>query len=114
MPNNLGYGPEKAPQDNYYMLPVIERLAEWKDTKGTMVGVLAESWEADPKALTFTWHLRKGVKFHDGTDWNAEACRWNFQLALDASLYSQDESYLLRLGDGRTMGVNVADFADGL
>jgi peptide/nickel transport system substrate-binding protein len=85
IPNVLGYQPEKAPSDNFYMLPVIEHLCEWGDnTEGKMVGVLAESWEADPVNLTFTWHLRKGVKFHDGTDWNAEACRWNFQQGLDA------------------------------
>ncbi|MBN1177221.1 MAG: ABC transporter substrate-binding protein [Dehalococcoidales bacterium] len=88
IPNNLGYAPDKAPSDNYLMLPVIEHLAEWGDTKGTLVGVLAESWDVDPANLTFTWHLRKGVKFHDGTPWNAEACRWNFQLGLDTGRLS--------------------------
>jgi peptide/nickel transport system substrate-binding protein len=38
-------------------------------------------WGPDYKSITFT--LRKGVKFQDGTDWNAEACRWNFQMLLD-------------------------------
>jgi peptide/nickel transport system substrate-binding protein len=73
------------------MLPVIERMAEWGDNKGTMVGILAESWDVDPQALTFTWHIRKGVKFHDGTDWNAEACRWNFQMGLDANRLSMGQ-----------------------
>jgi len=38
---------------------------------------LAESWQSpDPKTLIFK--LRQGVKFHDGTDFNAEAARSNF------------------------------------
>jgi peptide/nickel transport system substrate-binding protein len=37
---------------------------------------LAESWETpDPKTLVLK--LRKGVIFHDGSPWNAEAARWN-------------------------------------
>ncbi len=37
---------------------------------------LAESWESpDPKTMVLK--LRKGVTFHDGSPWNAEAARWN-------------------------------------
>jgi peptide/nickel transport system substrate-binding protein len=43
---------------------------------------LAESWDtSDPKAVVFK--LRKGVKFHDGTNFDAEAVRWNIQRILD-------------------------------
>jgi peptide/nickel transport system substrate-binding protein len=43
---------------------------------------LAESWDtSNPTAVIFK--LRRGVKFHDGTEFNAEAVRWNIQRILD-------------------------------
>jgi peptide/nickel transport system substrate-binding protein len=83
IPKNLGYPPEKAPNDTFQMAPVLERLCEWGSTSGELVGVLATSWESDQAANTITWHLRQGVKFSDGTDFNAEAVRWNVQLQID-------------------------------
>ena len=38
---------------------------------------LAEDWTVDTDAKTITFYLRKGVKFTDGSDFNAEAVAWN-------------------------------------
>jgi len=81
-PKNLGYTPEWAPADSIFMLPVAERLIDW-DAKGNVIPWLAESWEMDPVKATVTFHLRKGVKFHEGSRFNAEAVKWNYQLRLD-------------------------------
>jgi peptide/nickel transport system substrate-binding protein len=83
IPKNIGYPPEKAPNDTFQMAPAVERLCEWGSTKGELVPVLATSWESDHAANTITYHLRQGVKFSDGTDFNAEAVRWNVQLQID-------------------------------
>ncbi len=52
---------------------------------------LAESWEISDDGLTYTFHLRKDVKFHDGTDFNSEAVKFNFQRLIDPSFEFYDE-----------------------
>ncbi|MFB6468371.1 ABC transporter substrate-binding protein [Cytobacillus sp. Hz8] len=39
---------------------------------------LAEKYESTKDGLKYTFHLRKGIKFHDGTDFNADAVVFNF------------------------------------
>jgi peptide/nickel transport system substrate-binding protein len=43
-----------------------------------LVGGLAETWEGEPTDTVYTFHLREGVTFHDGTPLNAEAVKINF------------------------------------
>ncbi|MFO8059654.1 MAG: ABC transporter substrate-binding protein [Bacillota bacterium] len=45
--------------------------------------VLAERWDISSDGLTYTFHLREGVKFHDGTDLDAEAVRFSFARAIE-------------------------------
>jgi peptide/nickel transport system substrate-binding protein len=44
-----------------------------------IVGQLAERWEIAPDGKAYTFFLRQGVKFHDGTDFNAEAVKINVE-----------------------------------
>lgn len=53
------------------------------DSKGELHGQLAQSWEVTPDGLAYTFHLRAGVRFHDGTPCNAEAVRESFLRLLD-------------------------------
>ena len=58
---------------------VVETLVTLKPGTGDqIIGGLAESWDISSDGLTYTFHLRSGVKFHDGTDFNAEAVKFNF------------------------------------
>ena len=43
----------------------------------TLVPGLAKSWDASSDGLTYTFHLQTGVKFQDGTDFNADAAVYN-------------------------------------
>jgi peptide/nickel transport system substrate-binding protein len=63
--------------------PAFEGLIQF-DLTGTgpvtLKPALAEKWEQAPDdKQTWIFHLRKGVKFHDGTDFNADAVLWNLE-----------------------------------
>jgi peptide/nickel transport system substrate-binding protein len=62
--------------------PIFEGLVLWDLTRTDQLAALrpglAEKWEQDPADnKTWIFHLRHGVKFHDGTDFNADAVIWN-------------------------------------
>ncbi|HEX5503672.1 MAG TPA: ABC transporter substrate-binding protein [Thermomicrobiales bacterium] len=50
---------------------------------------LAESWEATPDATVYTFKLRQGVRFHDGTPFNAAAVKFNFDRIADSKTASK-------------------------
>jgi peptide/nickel transport system substrate-binding protein len=81
----IGVPWENATIDTKLMTPVIETLLV-EDTSGKTYFHLATAYKVDENAKTITFTLRKGVKFHDGTDFNAEAVRWNWQNAIDAKI----------------------------
>src|SRR5207253_7217723 len=47
------------------------------DPKGTIVAGLATKWETASDGKTFTLTLRSGVKYQDGTDFDASSVKWN-------------------------------------
>jgi peptide/nickel transport system substrate-binding protein len=62
--------------------PIFEGLVLWDLTRTDQLAALrpglAEKWEQDPADnKTWIFHLRHGVKFHDGTNFNADAVIWN-------------------------------------
>jgi ABC-type transport system substrate-binding protein len=72
----------------------MERLLKTK-LDGTMQPELAESWETTSSGdnPNMVFHLRKGVKFHDGTDWNAQAAKWNLDKIKDGKLYGASSNF---------------------
>src|SRR5262245_54214724 len=53
------------------------------DAQLNYVPDLAESWDVLEDGKVYVFHLRQGVKFHDGTDFDAEAVCWNYQRIMD-------------------------------
>jgi peptide/nickel transport system substrate-binding protein len=67
-----------------------------QDITGQPIPGLAERWDYDDKTLTYTFYLRKGVKFHDGTPFTAKDVKFSFEM------YSHPD----------TLNSYKADFAD--
>jgi peptide/nickel transport system substrate-binding protein len=57
---------------------IFETLVTTEPGGTAIVPALAEEWEADEAGTTWTFSLREGVTFHDGTEFNAEAVCFNF------------------------------------
>src|SRR3970282_1077539 len=53
----------------------IHETLVYQDDEGKIVPGLAESWSVSADKLTWTFKLRKGVRFHDGTPFNAQAVK---------------------------------------
>jgi glutathione transport system substrate-binding protein len=66
--DNASYSVEK---------PMLEGLIGFNE-KMEQIPQLAEKWDASADARVYTFYLRKGVKFHDGTPFNAAAVKANF------------------------------------
>ncbi|MFS0862706.1 ABC transporter substrate-binding protein [Fredinandcohnia sp. 179-A 10B2 NHS] len=58
---------------------IFDTLINYGDQDTTLQPGLATEWEASEDGLQYTLTLREGVKFHDGTDFNAEAVVVNFE-----------------------------------
>ena len=69
--------------DSNLMKPAVESLIR-EDMNGGIHPWLATGWKIDQAKNTITLSLRKGVKFHDGTDFNAKAVKWCIDQAIAA------------------------------
>ncbi len=58
---------------------VFEPLVKYKGPTTEVVPALAEKWEVSSDGTVWTFTLRKNVKFHDGTPFDAAAVVWNFE-----------------------------------
>jgi len=69
------------------------------DMKFGIVPQLVQSWEVKSGGLVYVFKLRRGVKFHDGTDFNADIVKWNFDRMRDPALASPRRSEIAPVKD---------------
>jgi peptide/nickel transport system substrate-binding protein len=74
-----------AANDFRILVNVFEGLVGYAPGTLDIVPKLAESWEVSEDGLQYTFKLRPGVTFHDGTPFNAEAVKFTFDRMLDES-----------------------------
>src|SRR2546428_13664238 len=62
---------------------VFDTLVRYKVDTTAVEPSLAESWTVSPDGLVWTFKLRSGIRFHDGTPFNAEAVKINYDRQVD-------------------------------
>jgi peptide/nickel transport system substrate-binding protein len=83
------------PLTSVYDTLVYRALGSKAEATAQFVPGLAESWEVSDDELTYTFHLRHDVTFHDGTPFNAEAVRANLERVVNPATQSQKAVFLL-------------------
>ena len=76
---------QKTSEDYEVPFNIFDRLVDIEvDDNGTskIVPSLAESWDISDDGLEYTFHLRQGVKFHNGNDFTAEDVAYTFHRLL--------------------------------
>ncbi|MFC3722430.1 ABC transporter substrate-binding protein [Neoaquamicrobium sediminum] len=82
-PQSLDPHAVTAVNDFRILVNVYDGLVRFADGSLEVEPSLAESWEISEDGLTYIFKLREGVTFHDGTPFNAEAVKFNFERMLD-------------------------------
>ncbi len=81
-PQSLDPHTVTATNDFRILVNIYDGLVRYKDGTLEVEPALAESWAVSDDGKTYTFKLRQGVKFHDGSDFNAEAVKFNFDRML--------------------------------
>lgn len=109
-PAVLGYFKEMGPQDLTAAFPAIEALMDYTSRR-EIKPFLAESVDINEKNLTITFKLRKGIKFHDGSDLNADVVAYNFNYLKDAKrLQYSDKVKAIEIVDPYTVRLRLTEY----
>jgi peptide/nickel transport system substrate-binding protein len=80
-------------EGNNVILSTYNGLLTYAPNSSQIVGDLATTWSVSPDRLTYTFHLRPGVKFHDGSPLTSQAVVRSFQRRL---AINQAPAYMLK------------------
>jgi peptide/nickel transport system substrate-binding protein len=97
IPRTLGQPDQGFEGNRFTGVPMYDALVHWDlskaDAPSVIVPGLALSWAVDAKDKTkWVFKLRPGVKFHDGSELNADAVVWNVRKVLDKDAVHFDAS----------------------
>jgi ABC-type transport system substrate-binding protein len=112
----IGYNPEiRSISDFMISATALEPLGRY-DQDAKLVPFLADSWEADAASKTITIKLKKGIKFTDGTDFNAAAVQWNLEQyrLSNKPVFNEKDTKSIEVLDDSTVRINLNTWDIGL
>ena len=97
IPRTLGQPDQGFEGNRFTGIPMYDALTHWDlssaDKPSVLIPGLATSWSVSASDKTkWVFKLRSGVKFHDGSAFNADAVVWNVQKVLDKDAVHFDAS----------------------
>ena len=90
--------------------PMYNRLVRADLVTGAPSAVLATSWSLSDDAKTWTFELRKGVKFHDGSDFDAADVVYTMERAMDPERDAPVRSFLTAIESVEATGSHTVRF----
>jgi peptide/nickel transport system substrate-binding protein len=109
-PQDLGTGNAPDYVDSFVW---VEPLIFYKPD-GSVEPYLAKTWEIASDYSSITFHLRDDVKFHDGTAFNADAVKFNFDAAIKAGLSTASTWKSVDVVDTYTVRLNLKKFENSI
>lgn len=101
---NPGFPPNISGNTREYIDPIFDRLI-YTNEKLEYEPCLATSWKTTADGLTITLIMRQGVKFHDGTIFDAAAAKWNIDNVITAGKMTGVSS--TEVVDASTVKINL-------
>ena len=109
-PKSLDPHAVTATNDFRILVNLYDGLVRYKDGTLEVEPSLAESWTISDDGKSYTFKLRQGVKFHDGSDFDAEAVKFNFDRMLkEDHPYHDTGPFPLAFNFSAVEAVNVID-----
>ncbi len=93
-------------RDREQLYPCVDTLVR-EDSNIKIQPWLAESWEIANDRSSITFKLTKGVKFQDGTDFNAEAAKYNLDAVLEAKVPGTECWNSVNIVDDYSVRINL-------
>jgi len=107
---NIGWIPDAnwgGPTSYIFLEPLLR-----VDAKGSISPWLATKWEVSSDLKSVTLTLRQGVKFHDGSDFNATVAKWNLDQLLNAKSSAFADVNSVDIVDNYTIRLNMKNYTN--
>jgi peptide/nickel transport system substrate-binding protein len=110
--SGLGWQADVSASKGSLITPICMDAVFRADKNGNILPSLATKWDlsADSKIMTLT--LRQGVKFHDGSDWNATVAKWNIDQLIAAKISDFVRCSSVNIVDDYTIQLNWTSYTN--
>jgi peptide/nickel transport system substrate-binding protein len=116
-PKSLDPGADTAVNDFRILVNIYDGLVRYAPGSLDVIPSLATKWTITQGGTIYTFTLRKGVKFHDGTPFNAQAVKFNFDRLLNPKApghqtgpFPLAQQYFGDIKSVTVMGANIVRF----